>query len=78
MARQIETGDIANMFGFHKGNTLTAPQHKKIRREYAEFAERLNTLLPEGRAKAVAFTKLEEASMWSNKAVAELAPIVYE
>ena len=38
----------------------------------------LDRILVPGRAKSVAFTELENASMWSHKAIAENAPVVHE
>lgn len=78
MPRRINSEDINNRFGFHKGNTLTGPQHRAIRKKFKEFAEHLNEVLPEGRAKSVTFTELENCSMWANKSIAEQAPIVNE
>ena len=70
--------EIANRFGFHKGTDITGPIHQRIRSKFRKLAEELDELLPDGRAKATAFTKLDEAAMWSNKAVAEQAPLVDE
>lgn len=74
--------DIEHRFGFHKatieGPNATLPKHRDIRIAYREFAAVLDAVLPDGRAKSVAFTNLEDASMWSHKAIAELAPAVKE
>ncbi len=74
--------EIEHRFGFHKatieGPEATLPRHRDVRILFREFAEKLDAYLPEGRAKSVAFTNLEDASMWSHKAIAELAPVVRE
>lgn len=70
--------EIKNRFGFHKGTDVTMPKHQIVRESFKELSTILDETLPDGRAKSVAFTKLEEASMWANKAVAELAPVVTE
>jgi hypothetical protein len=74
--------EIENRFGFHKGTiegpNATAPKHADLRREFRYFAEFLDERVPEGRAKAVMFTELENASMWAHKAIAETAPVVHE
>lgn len=67
--------DIANRFGYHKGTDVTVPQHQTVRQAYAGLALVLSKLLPEGRAKSVALTQLEDSAMWANKAVAEQAPL---
>lgn len=36
---------------------------------FMNIAKSLDNLLPEGRCKSLAFTKLEEASMWAKKSV---------
>lgn len=74
--------EIEHRFGFHKatieGDNATLPVHRDVRLLFREFAERLDALLVPGRAKSVAFTHLEDASMWSHKAIAETAPVVRE
>lgn len=78
----IGSEEIENRFGFHKatveGENATLPKHRDIRIAFRDFAEYLDTVLPDGRAKSVAFTELENASMWSHKAVAEMAPLIQE
>lgn len=74
--------EIENRFGFHKatieGDNATLPKHRDLRVAFKQFAEYLDQELPPGRAKSVAFTELENASMWSHKAIAELAPTISE
>ena len=70
---------IEDRFGFHKGTiegpNATAPKHRDLRQSFIGFAKLLDDILPDGRAKSVAFTELENASMWANKAIAETAPL---
>ena len=78
----LSRDEIANRFGFHKGTiegpNATAPRHAALRHEFSNFATMLDAVLPDGRAKSVAFTELETASMWAHKAIAEQAPLVDE
>jgi hypothetical protein len=78
----IGAEEIEHRFGFHKatieGENATLPIHRDLRLAFRDFAEVLDTILPPGRAKSVAFTNLEDASMWSHKAIAETAPVVNE
>jgi hypothetical protein len=74
--------EIEHRFGFHKatieGSNATLPKHRDVRLKFREFAEFLDEIAPEGRAKSVMFTELENASMWAHKAIAETAPAVRE
>lgn len=74
--------EIEHRFGFHKatveGENATLPKHRDTRVAFRDFAEFLDQVLPDGRAKSVAFTELENASMWAHKAIAEGAPLVRE
>jgi hypothetical protein len=78
----LGAAEIEHRFGFHKatveGENATLPKHRDTRLLFREFAERLDAILPAGRAKSVAFTDLENASMWAHKAIAETAPAVRE
>lgn len=82
MTNNPSPSEIEHRFGFHKatieGENATLPVHRDLRLKFREFAEHLAEVLPEGRAKSVAFTELENASMWAHKAVAEMAPVVGE
>jgi len=73
--------EIRSRFGFHKGtiegmNAL--PKHQDLRLKFLEFAEMLDDELPDGRAKSIAFTELENSSMWAHKAILEASPVVVE
>lgn len=74
--------EIENRFGFHKGTiegpNASAPKHAALRKKFREFAEMLDEVLPDGRAKATAFTHLQDASMWSHFGIAETAPLIEE
>ena len=74
--------EIEHRFGFHKatieGQNATLPIHRDTRLAFREFAEFLAETLPDGRAKSVALTELESASMWAHKSIAELAPVITE
>lgn len=67
--------DILNRFGYHPGTGVTIPRHERVREAYIAFAEFLDDVLPDGRAKSTSFTNLQQSSMWANFAVAELAPL---
>lgn len=75
----VGVAEIENRFGFHKGTiegpNATAPRHAELRVKFRDFAQMLDETLPAGRAKDVAFTELETASMWCHKAIAEQAPL---
>jgi len=78
----IGKDEIEHRFGFHKatieGAHATTPDHLLVRQLFKHFAGRLDELLEDGREKSVAFTHLEEASMWTHKAIAGRAPLVDE
>ena len=75
----ISIEEIERRFGYHKpttqGTAGTAPLHADLRRRFIDFAGMLNDVLPDGRAKSVAFTELESAAMWAHKAIASLDPV---
>jgi hypothetical protein len=78
----IGSDEIENRFGFHKatieGSNASLPKHMAVRRLFKALANELDDLAPSSRAKYVAFTELENASMWFHKAIAETAPVVRE
>lgn len=77
----IGTNDIWNRFGFHRATqspNFTAEQHWKLRREFINFATRLCNNLPDVRETRIALERLEEASMWTHKALASQDPLEKE
>jgi hypothetical protein len=74
--------EIESRFGFHKatieGPDATAEKHAMLRRHFKAFANTLDDLIDDSREKALMWTDLEEASMWSHKAIAKNAPILVE
>lgn len=78
----IGKDEIENRFGSHKatieGDNATLPDHVLVRKLFKELAQRLDEVLVDGRTKKVAFERLEDASMWSHKAIAGRAPLVEE
>lgn len=70
--------EIDKRFGYHRGTSTTSPMHADLRKKFMELAVYLDVALPDGRAKSVMFTELENAAMWGNKAIAELAPLAVE
>lgn len=56
-------------FDYVRYDTLSAEKQSAFKTAFAELAEDVERLLPNGRAKACVFTKLEEAYMWVGKAI---------
>jgi hypothetical protein len=67
--------EIEHRFGSHPATPITGRMHEQVRDAYVAFAEFLDRVLPDGRAKSTAFTNLQQSSMWANYGVAELAPV---
>ena len=78
MNRELSNSEILNRFGYHRATEATAPRHKVNREKFTEMCTFLDTILPPGRAKEQALLRLDEAAMWANKAIAEIAPVVQE
>lgn len=62
--------DIEHRFCHHSPTGGKIVKHTEARVIAMNAAHELNDLLPEGREKALAITKLEEALMWANAAIA--------
>jgi hypothetical protein len=67
--------DLRNRFIFHPATEKTGPQHERVRAECLRLARLFNEMLPDGREKSTAMTKLEEVMMWSNAAIARNSDI---
>jgi len=67
----MDATDIVNRFEYHAPNSdYRRRMHENIRNELKTAALNLNDILPEGREKSLAITKLEEAMFWANAAIA--------
>jgi hypothetical protein len=61
---------IKNRFTYRPPSAAKVEVHQQIRQWGLDLAYDLNEVLPEGREKSLAITKLEEVVMWANAAVA--------
>ncbi len=67
----MEQSDLDNRFQYHAPpDQETVNRHANVRRACQDAAEAVNINAPEGREKSLAVTKLEEALMWANAAIA--------
>lgn len=62
--------EIHNRFTYHAPTPEKVKMHERIRELMITQAQVLNHVLPEGRDKALAFTKLEEVMFHANAAIA--------
>lgn len=63
--------ELVNRFSYHAPSTDAVKRaHERVRLYIGQLAEELHHSLPDGREKAVAITKLEEAMYWANAAIA--------
>lgn len=61
---------IDNDFSFHPATEETGPKHDSVRQIVRDAAHALADVVPTGRERSVALTKLEEAMMWANAGIA--------
>lgn len=70
----LKTEVLEDVFGFHPATEETGPIHDKIRQDCRELAQRWNLSLADSREKSLALTKLQEAMMFANAAIAIHGP----
>lgn len=63
-------GDLENMLGFHPATELTGAQHDAVRKASLDYGEFILAIIPQSRESANFVTKLREAMMWANAAIA--------
>lgn len=67
----MERNDLKNRFEYHPPkDEETKFAHETIRNTMHRAASDVDLLCPDGREKSLAITKLEEAMMWANAAIA--------
>ncbi len=62
--------DFEKVYTYHPPTPEQTSKYEEIRNLAKAFAERMEVLCPEGWEKSLAHTKLEEAVMWANAAIA--------
>ena len=63
--------ELLRRFAYHPPKTeQVKAEHQAIRTHCSVVAEAFDEILPDGREKSLAITKLEEAMMWGNAAIA--------
>lgn len=71
-ARALDVNDIDARFGIAQDGKPTddqLAQQRAVRAAVANAAQHVNLYAPDGRAKSLALTHLEEALMWAGKAI---------
>lgn len=66
-----DSADLDNRFAYHAAHTDDRrAAHEWVRHHCRELAAHLDSLVPEGREKALVFTNLEQVMFWANAAIA--------
>lgn len=66
----MATADLRNRFTYHAPKGDQADRYTAIRQAGLALAALLDHAAPDSREKSLALTKLEEAVMWANAAIA--------
>ena len=66
----MELDELTKRFTYHSPKDDQPERYEMIRDKGKELAIIINHLCPESREQSLAFTKLEEAVMWANAAIA--------
>jgi len=62
--------DLNNRFIYHKPDAEKILKHERVRAASLDLVLIIDQLVPDGREKSLAFTKIEEATFWSNAGIA--------
>lgn len=66
----LGTFEVNNRFSYHSPTPAKVEDHQDVRELLKNAAHTFDVMLPEGREKSLAITKLEEAMFWANAAIA--------
>lgn len=66
----MEQADLDKRFTYHAPDAAKSELHNTVRNMSKAAADAFNAVVPEGREKALAITKLEEAMFWANAGIA--------
>lgn len=67
----IDPIELAGRFKFYPASgPARQADHAQVRKLCGDLAQSLNDVVPDGREKALAMTKLEEVMMWANAGIA--------
>ena len=66
----MDSKELENRFTYHVPKDDQPTRYVAIRDKGKEFAKLIDNYCPDSREKSLAFTKLEEAVMWANSAIA--------
>jgi hypothetical protein len=66
----LDTDDLRNRFTYHAPGADQPERYTKVRSHGMALALVIDELCPDSREKSLAITKLDEAIMWANAAIA--------
>jgi hypothetical protein len=66
----MASDEINRRFDYQRPTGTKIQDHESVRGDVKATAEFFDFILPEGREKALALTRLQEALMWANAAIA--------
>lgn len=67
----MDPGELDHRFQLHSPSSPEViAAHEEVRAEFARLADRLNTLLPDGREKSMVMTALDDGCMYANACIA--------
>lgn len=66
----MTNNDIEKNFSYHAPKEGQPERYERIRYKAKMLAAYINEYCPDSREKSLAFTKIEEAVMWANAAIA--------
>jgi len=66
----LENSELETRFTYHAPKNDQPEKYERIRNTGKQLAIIVDTFCPESREKSLAITKIEEAVMWANAAIA--------